>query len=214
MTRAAAKAFSASACRSIARGQRQGGRRQYDARRARHLRSAFRNNPRRSCQTDARSAVAAEPLGPRQRSTAFRTSHRGVVRNDRAWRGSGLQLGADGQKCFGERVCGLVAVPGVFRQCAERDHRQRRGDVAIRSKLTRIRSRDRQVHQHHLRGRFGFKRQPACQQLEQDHADCVQVASRVDRVAAPLLRRHVVGGAANDSDTGDRWPVFFGQEFR
>ena len=70
---------------------------------------------------------------------------------------------------------------------------------ALGGDLARIGRRDRQVHQHDLRRRLGLEREPPGEELEEDDAARVEIAARVDDLAAPLLGRHVVGRAADDA---------------
>ena len=100
-----------------------------------------------------------------------------------------------------ERI--LVAIVGVLLERLAHHAHERVGDVALGRYLGGVRHRRRQVHQHHLRRALGLERQPAGEQLEQDDAHGVEVAAAVDRIAAALLGRHVVGRAAHDARAGD-----------
>ena len=59
------------------------------------------------------------------------------------------------------------------------------------------------MHEDDLRRRLGLEREPAGEELVEDDADRVEVAARVERVAARLLGAHVLGRAADDARARD-----------
>ena len=61
----------------------------------------------------------------------------------------------------------------------------------------------REVREHDLRRRLGLEGQPAREELVEDDADRVEIAARVERIAARLLGAHVLGRAAHDAGARD-----------
>ena len=155
----------------------------------------------RARQRDARAAVAAELLPARDDGAARRADDAGLGRGEAARRAVGRDHRSAERR--GELVGALEAADRVFLERLHRDLDEALGDVALGGDHARIRRRQREVHEHHLRGRVGLEREAAREQLEEDHADGVEIAAGVDRIAAALLGRHVVGGAADDARARD-----------
>ncbi len=116
----------------------------------------------------------------------------------------GLDLRHHLAEADGELFGALEAIARFFRERLQRDVDERLGDHAIRRDRRRVRRRLRQVHQDDLRGRLRLEGQPSRKELVENDADRVEVAARVERVAATLLGRHVLGRAAHDSGARDR----------
>ena len=88
------------------------------------------------------------------------------------------------------------------------------GIMPLGRDLARIRRRLREVHEHDLRRRLGLEGQAPREELVEDDADRVEVAARVERIAARLLGAHVLGRAADDAGARDAGLLRLGAHLR
>ena len=70
------------------------------------------------------------------------------------------------------------------------------------------------MREDHLRRRLGLEGQAPGEQLVEDDADRVEVAARVERIAARLLGAHVLGRAADDAGARDARLLRVGADLR
>jgi hypothetical protein len=94
-------------------------------------------------------------------------------------------------------------VVGVLLERAQHDLRERVRDATMRHHDTRVGHRVVEVAQHDLGRGVVHEGQLIAQQLEEHDAQAVEVAPAVHRIAAPLLRGHVVGRAAHQARARD-----------
>ena len=109
----------------------------------------------------------------------------------------GVGAGGDGlgdrQERVGQRVHGLLAVGGGLCEAAQEDRLDLRGDAGVRGRDAQRPGRLLDVHRHQAHGVGVGEGHAAGQQLVGDDAERVDVAARVDRLAAGLLGGDVAG---------------------